>query len=175
MNTSLRVGCSQRSGSTDMDVHRRLVGQALSQQQPDDSGLQQWPPISLATSCTSLSGYWEQFYIVHVCVGTIRICGLFESRISSWPSGLCLIMIFTLYSSPYTQEVCYRNSKDEYGKKRYAWLTNQTGFLNEYWNQVPVKGSSLQAKWWDADTCSVAVQINTRGCTASFECLYSVP
>lgn len=76
-------------------------------------------PISSATSCFSFSRYWEQFYseYVPVCVGTIHICGLFESCLSSWPLGLCFIMIFTLYSSPDLRKICYRNCKDEQKEK----------------------------------------------------------
>ena len=70
-----------------------------------------------ATSGFSFSCYWEQFYIayVHVCMGIIRMW--LESRLSSWPSGLCLIMIYTLYSSPDIRKEYYRNCKDKYGKK----------------------------------------------------------
>ena len=70
-----------------------------------------------ATSGFSFSCYWEQFHIgyVHVCMGIIRMW--LESRLSSWPSGLCLIMIYTLYSSPDIRKEYYRNCKDKYGKK----------------------------------------------------------
>lgn len=44
----------------------------------------------------------------------------------------------------------------------------QTWFHNGYWNQAPIKRSTLHARWWDADISSVAVQINTRPCTASW-------
>lgn len=91
--------------------------------------------------------------------------------LSSWSSGLCLI-IFNSYSSPDLLRVCYRNCKDEHGKKKYAWLTGWTRSHDRYWNQVPTKGSSLQARRWDADVCSVAGQINTRAC---LHCIFSIP
>lgn len=55
---------------------------------------------------------------VYTCVVPTHICSLFESCLSSWPSGLCLIMNFTLYSSPDSPEVCWRGCKDKHGEKR---------------------------------------------------------
>lgn len=68
----------------------------------------------------SLSWYGDQFYMTYVytCVVPTHICSLFESCLSSWPSGVCLIMNFTLYSSPDSPEVCWRGCKDKHGERR---------------------------------------------------------
>lgn len=163
------------AGSMNEDAHRGVVRQGLHPAAAKWLILTTLTPISFATSCFSFSYYWKQFCIafVHVCMGTIHICGLFESCLSSWPSGLCLIMIFTLYSSPDIWQVWNRNCKDEHGKK--ICLAYGPNWISQWvLNQVPVKRSSLQAGWWDADTCFGAVQTNTRGCPAASWCLHSV-